>query len=193
MSSIQNFQSYAGQLLIAMPSMLDTFFKQTVSVICEHNKHGAIGVMINRKHPTLTAKAIFEDIKINSIPATNNIPIYIGGPANPRQLFIMHGPPFYWQGTVQITSQLALTTSMDVMNGIAIGDGPKDFLIALGYAGWSNGQLEAEMMANAWFLAPINETIIFDTPAEQRWENSGQQIGINPNLICDSQQGSKLC
>jgi len=188
----QTIETYAGQLLIAMPEMQDPNFRQTVSVICEHNKHGAIGVVINRKHPKLRAKDIFDDIKINCIPTAYDIPVYIGGPAKARQIFILHGSPFYWQGTVQITRQLAITTSMDVINGIAIGEGPKNYLIALGYAGWEKGQLEAEMMSNAWFLAPVDESIVFDTPDNLRWENAGKLIGINPNLICNV-QGAKLC
>jgi putative transcriptional regulator len=188
----QTFETYAGQLLIAMPEMLDSNFSQTVSVICEHSKHGAIGVIINRKHPKLNAKDIFDDIKINCIPKAHDIPVYVGGPAKTRQIFILHGSPFYWKGTVKITSQLAITTSLDVINGIAIGEGPKDYLIALGYAGWEQGQLESEMMSNAWFLAPADEKIIFDTPVDQRWQNAGQLIGINPNLICNV-QGTKLC
>jgi putative transcriptional regulator len=188
----QTFETYAGQLLIAMPEMLDTNFRQTVSVICEHSNHGAIGVIINRKHPKLKAKDIFDDIKINCIPKAHDIPVYVGGPTKPRQIFILHGSPFYWKGTVKITTQLAITTSMDVINGIAIGEGPKDYLIALGYAGWEKGQLESEMMSNAWFLAPADKKIVFDTPVDQRWQHAGQLIGINPNLICNV-QGTKLC
>jgi len=187
----QTFETYAGQFLIAMPEMPDPF-KQTVSVICEHNKHGAIGVVINRKHPKLKAKDIFDDIKINCLPTAYQIPVYIGGPTKPRQIFILHGSPFYWKQTIKITHQLAITTSVDLLNGIAVGEGPKDFIMTLGYAGWAKGQLEAEMMSNAWFLAPVDETILFNTPVDQRWQNAGQLIGINPNLIC-SLQGSKLC
>ena len=188
----QTIETYAGQLLIAMPEMLDPSLRQTVSVICEHNKHGAIGLVINRKHPKLKAKDIFDDIKINSISKAYDIPVYIGGPVKPRQIFVLHGSPFYWKGTVRITAQLAITTSMDVINGIAIGEGPKKFIIALGYSGWEEGQLESEMMSNAWFLAPADEKIIFETHVDRRWQDAGQLIGINPNLICNV-QGSKLC
>jgi len=188
----QTIETYAGQFLVAMPEMPDPNFKQSVSVICEHNKYGAIGVVINRKHPTIKAKDIFDDLKINSISSVYNIPVYIGGPVKPRQIFVLHGAPFYWKGTVRITSRLAVTTSMDVINGIAIGEGPKDFIITLGYIGWGKGQLEAEIMSNAWFFAPVDETIVYQTPVDQRWQNAGQLIGINPNLICNM-QGSKLC
>jgi putative transcriptional regulator len=188
----RTIETYEGKLLIAMPEMPDPNFRQTVSVICEHNQHGAIGLVINRKHPKLKAKDIFDDIKINSLSSAYETPVYIGGPTKPRQIFILHGFPFYWKGTVRITPQLAITTSMDVLHGIAVGEGPKNYLIALGYAGWQKGQLEAEMMSNAWFLAPVDELIVFDTPADQRWENAGQLIGINPNLICNI-QGAKLC
>ncbi|KPA09045.1 protein containing DUF179 [Candidatus Magnetomorum sp. HK-1] len=193
MMSDKKFQSYQGQFLIAMPALMDPNFNQTVSVICEHNINGAIGIAINRLHPKLTGKEIFADIKINCIPSVNAIPIYIGGPVNPLQVFVLHGPPFHWKGSVKITPHVALTTSLDVMNGIAIGEGPQQYLITLGYSGWTNGQLEAEMMANTWFFAPINETILFDVPVQSRWEKAGQSIGINPNLICKLQQGSKLC
>jgi len=193
MKNDQNFVSYEGQLLVAMPEMLDIGFKQTVSVICEHNPNGAIGILINRPSSQLNGKMVFDDLKINSLPSAYQIPIFTGGPVKPRQLFILHGPPFYWRHTVQISSDIALTTSIDVVNAIAMGEGPGHFLIALGYSGWANGQIEAEMMVNAWFLAPLDEKILFDTPVDQRWETAGQLIGINPNLICNTHQGSKLC
>jgi len=193
MISDQKIQSYQGQFLIAMPELLDGSFKQTVSIICEHNKNGTIALMINRIHPHLIGKDIFNDININCIPQVNKIPIYNGGPIKPSQVFVLHGPPFHWKGTVRISSHLALTTSIDVMNGIALGEGPDQFLIILGYSGWASGQLEAEIMANAWFFAPLDETILFDVPVQSRWEKAGQLIGINPNLICNLQQGSKLC
>ncbi|MBF0450763.1 MAG: YqgE/AlgH family protein [Candidatus Magnetomorum sp.] len=189
----QKFHSYQGQFLIAMPGLMDPNFHQTVSVICEHNKNGAICIAINRLQPMLTGKNIFEDVKINCIPQVKKIPIFSGGPINPRQVFVLHGPPFHWQGSVRISQRMALTTSLDVMNAIAIGEGPDHYLLALGYSGWGNGQLEAEMMANAWFFAPLDETILFDVPVQLRWEKAGQLIGINPNLICKLQQGSKLC
>jgi len=188
----QTFETYAGQFLIAMPEMPDPSFRRTVSLICEHNKNGAIGVMINRKHPKLKAKDVFDDIKVNCIPAAYKVPVYIGGPAKSRQIFIIHGAPFYWKGTVKVTSEIAITTSLDIIHGIAIGEGPKDFMITLGYCGWDKGQLEAEMMSNSWFLAPADETIMFDTPVDLRWLNAGQRIGINPNLICNV-QGTRLC
>jgi putative transcriptional regulator len=193
MISDQKFQSYQGQMVVAMPELLDPHFHQTVSVICEHNKNGAIGLAINKLHPKLKGKDIFNDIKINCIPQVYKIPIFMGGPVKPTQVFILHGPPFNWKGTFRISSSLALTTSIDLMNGIAIGEGPEKYLIILGYSGWTNGQLEAEIMANAWFFAPLDETILFDVPVQSRWEKAGQLIGINPNLICNLQQGSKLC
>jgi len=193
MRTDQKFQSYQGQFLVAMPELTDPNFSQTVSVICEHNINGAIGVAINKLHPKLTGKEIFDDIKINCIPSVRSIPIYIGGPVNSRQVFIIHGPPFHWKGSVKITPNVAITTSLDVMNGIAIGEGPEQYLVTLGYSGWANGQLEAELMANTWFFAPLDERIIFDVPVPSRWEKAGETIGINPNLICNLKQGSKLC
>jgi len=173
---------------MAMPLLVDQNFYQTVTCICEYTPSGTVGIVINRIHPALTVKDIFNELNIQFIQdvETNPNPIYLGGPVHMGEIFILHGPPFGWEGTLMVTSTLALSNTRDILESIAMGRGPKSYLIALGCAGWGPGQLESEIKGNAWLTSPIDEDIIFDMPIEERWEGSLKKIGVNPALILNT-------
>jgi putative transcriptional regulator len=178
--------SLKGQFLIAMPSLLDPNFHQTVTCICEHSVEGALGLVINRVYPDLTGLAIFEELGLSFTPGREEIPIHVGGPVHKGQLFILHGPPFDWEGNHPITASLALSNSKDILEALARGQGPAAFIIAMGCAGWGPGQLESEIMANAWLTTPADEDIIFRAPIAKRWEMAAKLLGIDLTLLTDT-------
>ena len=172
--------SLKGHFLAAMPLLMDPNFRQTVTCICEHTSTGAMGVVINRLIPDLVAGNIYKELEIKSTPQADTVAIYTGGPVHLNQIFILHGPPFGWEGTFMVTPSLALSNTIDLLTAIAKGQGPADYLIALGSAGWGPGQLEMEMRENAWLSMPIASDIIFKAPLEERWNATLRGMGIDP-------------
>lgn len=175
--------SLKGQFLMAMPALLDPNFYKTVTCICEHTEAGAIGVVVNRIHPTLSAGKIFEELNIKHTLKADQIPIHIGGPVHLDELFILHGPPFEWEGCLTITPTLAMSNTRDILQSIAMGEGPDAYLISLGCAGWGPGQLEGEVKANAWLTSMVTDSIVFKVPVEERWETAVRKIGIEPSIL----------
>lgn len=178
--------SFKGQFLMAMPLLIDQNFYQTVTCICEYTPAGTVGIVVNRVHPALTVKDIFDELGMGFIPGVESIPIHIGGPVHISEIFVLHGPPFGWEGCLMITPTLALSNTRDILESVAMGRGPNSFIIALGCAGWGPGQLESEIKENAWLTAPVFEDIIFDMPIEKRWEASLKKIGVDPALILNT-------
>jgi len=151
--------------------------------MCEHNSQGAMGLVVNRVHYALTAKDIFEELKIDYAAEAQSIPIHIGGPVHITELFVLHGPPFDWEACMKITPTLAMSNTKDIIESIAAGNGPDSFIITLGCAGWGPGQLEAEIKQNAWLTYPVFEENIFKMPVETRWEEAVKKLGIDPALL----------
>jgi len=181
------------QLLIAMPSMEDPNFSRTVTIICEHNQDGAMGIIVNQP-TTLFVDELLSNLDENKTATKDaqdtsanntkrNEPVYAGGPVQIDRGFILHDSDKQWESTHIIGNDLSLTTSEDILIAIARGKGPEHFLIALGYAGWGTGQLEQEISANAWLTVPYEADIIFDTPIDQRWQSAATKIGIDLHLI----------
>lgn len=176
-------ESMKGQFVMAMPGLVDPNFFQTVTFICEHTQAGAVGIVVNRVHSSLTAVDIFKELKIAYGPEVASTAIHIGGPVHMDELFVLHGPPFDWQGCLVITPSLAMSNTLDIMEAIAVGKGPKSFIITLGCAGWGPGQLEYELKENAWLNTAVAEEIVFDIPIETRWEVAVRKMGIDPTLL----------
>lgn len=175
--------SLKNQFLIAMPHMQGSGFASTVTYLCEHDEQGAMGLVINR--PTgLPLSEIFEQLKIGSEESAHGLdPIYAGGPVQTDRGFILHASNKRWNSTIDITDQISLTTSKDILASIAQDEGPEDCLVALGYAGWGAGQLEREISDNFWLTAPANTDIIFHTPTEERLQAAADLLGINLERI----------
>ena len=179
-------ESLKGQFLMAMPGLADPNFVQTVTCICEHTPSGAVGVVVNRVHPFLSGKEVFDELKMEYISEAASLPIYIGGPVHVGEIFVLHGPPFDWQGTMMITPSMAMSNTRDILSAIVLGNGPESFMIALGCAGWGLGQLEAEIKQNVWLTCPISDKIVFDIPVESRWNETMKMMGIDPILLSDT-------
>jgi len=181
-----NYQVFfKGQFLIAMPRMTDPNFFHTVTCISEHTREGAVGIVVNRPHPSIIGKDIFNELKINYVSDSELIPIYVGGPVHIGEIFILHGPPFNWESCLMVTPFLAMSNSKDIVEAIAMGNGPEAFIISLGCAGWGEGQLESEIKENAWLTFPISEKIVFEIPVEYRWEEAVKKMGIDPGKLSD--------
>jgi putative transcriptional regulator len=174
---------FTNQLLIAMPSLADSNFFRTVTLICEHNEQGALGVVINR--PTeVKLSQLLDHLKLTTEQQEiAELPVYAGGPVQLERGFILHSPLGEWESTLQINAELGLTTSLDVLAAVAAGDGPQHRLVALGYAGWGAGQLEQEIVDNVWLTVPNDNKILFELPVEQRWQAAASKLGIDLNLL----------
>ena len=172
--------SLKGQFLIAMPGLLDPNFYQTVTCISEHTEEGAMGLVINRHHALVSAKDIFDELSLESVPGADSIPVHVGGPVHINEIFVLHGPPFDWEGCLPITPGLAMSNTLDILAAIASGQGPEGYLLALGCAGWGGGQLEGEIRENAWLTGPVHDDVIFRLPIEERWDAAVRRLGIDP-------------
>ncbi len=168
---------------MAMPGMSDPNFQNSVTCISEHTPEGALGVVVNRVFEGLSAQHIFDELKIESNAAAAEIPVHFGGPVHGNELFVLHGAPLDGDGILIVNDELALNNSRQVLEDIAMGTGPSQFLIALGCAGWGAGQLEWEMKENAWLSTPCVSEIIFELPIETRWESAINRLGIDPDLL----------
>ncbi len=169
--------------LIARPSLADPNFSRTVTLICEHSEHGALGVVINRPTEVRLSELLDHlEIKTTDVNALA-MPVYAGGPVQLDRGFILHSPLGDWQSTLKINPKLGLTTSLDILAAVAAGEGPKHNLIALGYAGWGAGQLEQEIAENAWLTVPSDTKILFDLPVEHRWQAAAQKLGVDLTLM----------
>ncbi|MFL6575757.1 MAG: YqgE/AlgH family protein [Povalibacter sp.] len=172
-----------NQFLIAMPSMTDANFAQTVTYIWEHNEEGALGIIINRPLQMKLAD-VFEQLQMPTpADAIGRQSVLQGGPVQTDRGFVLHHIGGRWEHTRQVSSRIQVTTSPDILDAMARGIGPDTAVVALGYAGWSAGQLEQELAQNAWLTVQADERIIFDTPFEQRWHAAGRLLGVDLAMI----------
>lgn len=175
--------SLNNQLLIAMPGMPDPNFNSTVTLICEHNNEGALGIVINRPLD-LKLGGLFEQLALDDADAiVANRPVLSGGPVARERGFVLHNPGVEFESSMSVSENIQLTLSRDVLDSLAAGKGPDKSLVALGYAGWEPGQLEAEMLANTWLSVPADPEIVFDTPFADRWFRAADSLGIDISRI----------
>lgn len=171
--------------LIAMPNMADPHFSKSLTYICEHNEKGALGVVLNRPLD-LVLSALLEQVSIPIIDQRcADIPIHYGGPVQTDRGFVLHGPGGPWQSTLSINAGIGLTTSKDILQAVARGDGPEQIFVTLGYAGWSAGQIESELAQNAWLTVPADNGVIFSLPCEERVPAAMQLLGIDFASLSD--------
>ena len=171
--------SLANQLLIAMPGMADPNFSSTVTLICEHNAEGALGIVINRPL-TLKLGGLFEQLNVDDAnPDAAADPVLMGGPVGPERGFVLHEATYSYENSVAISNSICLTLSRDVLDAMASGEGPRKSLVALGYAGWEPGQLEDEILANSWLNVTATPDIVFDLPFADRWSAAARSLGID--------------
>lgn len=167
-----------GQFLLAMPGMRDPRFKQTISYICEHTAEGAMGIVINMPSK-VQWKEVFDQMSLDDASLRGGETVMLGGPVAPEQGFVLHGTGPSFDSTLQVSQDISLTASRDIIESLAAGRGPDDVLLALGYAGWEAGQLEQELAENAWLTLPAEPEILFATPWQQRWQTAAARHGID--------------
>jgi putative transcriptional regulator len=168
-----------NQFLVAMPGMSDPNFAQTVTLVCEHSAQGALGIVINRPL-SMTLGEVFTQLGLDaSRSRVAEDAVLQGGPVQTDRGFVLHSPGPRWDSTLPVSERLHLTTSRDVLDALARGEGPAEVIVALGYAGWDAGQLEAEMAQNAWLTVPADERLLFETPVAERWQAAGRLLGVN--------------
>ena len=177
--SMDATNTLTNQLLIAMPGMADPNFSSTVTLICEHNTDGALGIVINRPL-TLKLGSLFEQLNVgdNNSSAANG-PVLMGGPIGPERGFVLHDSAHSYENSLAVSKSINLTLSRDVLDAMAVGDGPKKSLVALGYAGWEAGQLEGEILANSWLNVTATPDIVFDLPFSERWKAAAKILGVD--------------
>jgi putative transcriptional regulator len=196
-------QFLTNQFLIAMPNLLDPNFFHSVTYICEHNENGAMGIVINQP-VDFTVEDLINQLDLetsspdsgsesdsgfnsSSNPGFNNKtidqPVYRGGPVETERGFVLHHPLGAWESTLSVTDEIGVSSSNDIIQAIALGKGPSQCLVALGYAGWGAGQLEQEMVNNAWLSGPSDSQIIFESEVEQRWEKAARLLGVDINQM----------
>jgi putative transcriptional regulator len=177
--------SLTAHFLIAMPAMDDPNFAQGVTLLCQHNDEGAMGLVINRVSE-FTVGEVLEQMQIaNESGDLADIPVLAGGPVQPDRGFVLHDDPREWSSTLRFGNGLAVSTSRDILEAMAKGEGPKNAVVALGYAGWTAGQLEEEIAANSWLTVEADQAILFSTPINARWQAAAKSLGINLAQITD--------
>ena len=180
-----NRVALAGQLLIAMPALADSNFSRGVVLICQHDDNGAMGVLINRESDYRLGE-VLEQMGIATPNRTlAGQRVMVGGPVSPDNGFVVHADGSSWASTLHVDQRLALTTSRDILEAMAKGDGPSRTLMALGFAGWDAGQLEAELLDNAWLTAPADSELLFSVPVDQRWQAAAGRLGVDPGRLTD--------
>ncbi|MBX4180897.1 YqgE/AlgH family protein [Sodalis sp. CWE] len=176
-----------NHFLIAMPSLEDPLFKRSVVYICEHNKNGAMGIVINKPVRQFTVENVLHKLKI--MPTNCNLtvqlkkPVFSGGPLADDRGFILHTPCEGFISSVKISAQTMITTSKDILETFGTINQPNNILVALGYSGWEQGQLECELMENTWLTTPANNEILFSTPISSRWREAVKTLGVDIHNI----------
>ncbi|MCB1587941.1 MAG: YqgE/AlgH family protein [Xanthomonadales bacterium] len=172
-----------NHFLIAMPALQDPNFARAVVVLCQHNDEGALGIVVNRVSGMQLGELLHQlDIGVSE-PALGEQAVYLGGPVQQDRGFVLHEPHGDFDSSFAVSDQLHLTTSRDVLEALASGQGPQRALVALGYAGWSAGQLEQELLDNAWLSTPLDPDLLFDLPPDERWQAAAASIGIDPVML----------
>jgi len=179
-----NFLS--GKLLLAMPGMADPRFERAVIAMCIHDENGAIGVGIGHKRAGISFRGLLRQLDIEPGEAPD-CAVHHGGPVEPGRGFVLHSTDWGGQDSVQVNGEkgelFAMTGTIDVLKAIAEGKGPSQWIAALGYAGWGEGQLEGEMTRHGWFAARTDSAILFDTPTDERWAAAFKAEGIDPRML----------
>jgi putative transcriptional regulator len=173
----------SGQFLAAMPAMGDPRFEKSVIYICAHSEDGAMGLIINQPLEELNFPDILDQMGIEPTPACDQITVHCGGPVESARGFVLHSSDYQMDGTLVVDESVALSATTEVLKAIAYGTGPKQSLMALGYAGWGAGQLDDEIMNNAWLNIPCDGTLLWSTEDDMKWDQALGTLGIRPAML----------
>jgi putative transcriptional regulator len=172
-----------GHVLIAMPAMADPRFSQSVIYLCAHTEDGAMGIVLNRPIDRPSFDDLLRQLDVEPTPPARRIRLCSGGPVDNKRGFVLHTSDWTGDGSLRVTDALALTASLDVLKAIAEGHGPREGLLALGYAGWGPGQLDVEMQQNAWLSVIPDEKLLFDADSDTKWRRALAKLKIDPLLL----------
>jgi len=168
-----------NHFLIAMPGMVDPNFSRSLTYICEHNDKGALGLVVNRPSD-MTLSSLFKSLDLPlSGRRLGRTAVLNGGPVQPDRGFVLHQPVGGWKSTLAVDERVGLTTSLDILEALGKGLGPEKLLVTLGYSGWAAGQLENEILQNAWLTVEAKDQILFDMPADQRLPAAMALLGVD--------------
>ena len=172
----------SGKLLLAMPGMADPRFERAVIAVCVHDENGAVGIGIGQKRAGLKFRGLLKQLGIDPGEAPD-CAVHHGGPVEPGRGFVLHSNDWGGQDTLQVAGLCAMTGTIDILKAIAEGRGPSRWIVALGYAGWGEGQLDEEMTRHGWFTAKGDPALLFDTPTDERWAAAFKVEGVDPRLL----------
>jgi putative transcriptional regulator len=175
--------SLTGQLLVAMPHMADSRFARSVVYLCAHSAEGAMGLVVNRLIDSLSFDSLLDQLGLENGANAVDLPVHFGGPVESSRGFVLHSADYVQDSTLVIDDDIALTATIDVLKAIAGGDGPKERVLALGYAGWGAGQLDAEIQANGWLMVPADHELVFGLDNETKWQRAMAKIGVDLSLL----------
>ncbi|GAB2495677.1 YqgE/AlgH family protein [Arenimonas alkanexedens] len=182
---MQTPQYLADHFLVAMPALDDPNFHRSVTLVCQHDADGAMGIVINRLADYTVGELLDHLQLMTEDPELATRAIVAGGPVHADRGFVLHGDDSEWNSTLHVAPGLSVTTSRDILQAMASGEGPRQVLVALGYAGWSAGQLEEELAQNSWLTVPVDQSIVFDTPLDERWHAAARQLGVDISQMAD--------
>lgn len=170
---------FRNRLLIAMPSLTESFFSKSVVYVCAHGAAGAMGIVINQKLPDVMFGDLLSQLQLPQSRLPEPV-VHFGGPVETGRGFVLHTQDFMREDTVRIDDGICITGTIDILKAMAEGRGPQRSIFALGYAGWGPGQLEAEMQANSWLTAPADDDLIFSPDLPGKWESALGRLGVSP-------------
>jgi putative transcriptional regulator len=173
----------AGQVLIAMPNMQDSQFAHAIICLCAHTRDGAMGIVLNKPIANLSFDELLKQLSLEPLPPHRRIRMHDGGPVDGSRGFVLHTADWQSDQSLAITEDLALTASIDILKAIAEGGGPREGILALGYAGWGPGQLEAEIQSNAWLSVPPDEALVFGEEHAAKWRQAMAKLKVDPLLL----------
>ena len=172
--------SLTGQLLVAMPQMMDPRFARSVVYVCAHSEEdGAMGLVVNKLLASLTMDELMTHLQLEPGELSRTRPVHFGGPVEPGRGFVLHTPDYHEEATLAIGEQFAVTATLEILRAIGKGEGPRRNLLALGYAGWAPGQLDAEMNANGWLCVVPDTELVFESDIDTRWQRALAKLGVD--------------
>jgi putative transcriptional regulator len=179
-----NSESYlSGHLLIAMPTMRDPRFARTLIYMCAHNAEGAMGLVINRLIGSLSFPDLLKQLGFEEKGLQDDRKVHFGGPVETSRGFVLHSSDKLEEGSLLVDDDVALTSTTDILRAIVAGEGPTRSILALGYAGWGPGQLDAELQANSWLHVSADQSLLFDDDLESKWVRAMAKIGVNLGML----------
>lgn len=174
-----------GKFLVAMPSLADGEFKNSVVYVCSHGKSGAMGLIINKRLDEFTFSDLTFQLPVKNYENLNDVSLYSGGPLEKVRGMVLHSADYMKEGSIMVSNGIAISSSSEIISDIAFGQGPKDKLVALGYSFWQPRQLEAEIFENDWLVTEANQELVFKTKDEDKWQRAMDETGISLNRFVE--------